>query len=131
MKPTRWFPPVLLVAAWLALGPAASAHHSTAMFEWGKEKSLIGTIQEYQWTQPHTFLWVMVPGEHGMTEKWGLEGMSPSWLGRRGWSRHSLSAGEKVTIVYYPLKDGRHGGFYVRVKAPDGQLLEALPQRSG
>ena len=130
MKLNRWFPQVILAIAWLALGPAASAHPSTAMFEWGKEKSLAGTIERYEWTQPHTFLWVVVPRAAGKTQEWGLEGMSPSWLGRRGWSRHSLSAGDKVMIVYYPLKDGRPGGFYVRVTTPDGHTLEALPQRS-
>ena len=31
----------------------ASAHHSTAMFEWGKEKTLEGTVDKYEWTQPH------------------------------------------------------------------------------
>jgi len=130
VKLSRWLPQVVLCSTWLALGPIASAHHSTAMFEWGKEKSLTGTIERYEWTQPHTFLWVVVPRGQGRTQEWGLEGMSPSWLGRRGWSRHSLAAGDKVMIVYYPLKDGRPGGFYVRVTTPDGHTLAALPQRS-
>jgi hypothetical protein len=131
VKLSRWLMSASLCAAWLAFGPAASAHHSTAMFEWGNEKSLIGTIERYEWTQPHTFLWVIVPRRQGGPQEWGLEGMSPSWLGRRGWDRHSLSAGDKVTIVYYPLKDHRPGGFYVRVVTPDGRTLAALPQRSG
>lgn len=121
----------LLCGASLALVQAASAHHSTAMFEWGKEVSLSGTIKEYQWTQPHTFLWVVVQRDNGTTQEWGLEGMSPSWLGRRGWTRHSFKPGDKVSVVYYPLKDHRPGGFYVRVKATDGTLMEALPSRSG
>jgi hypothetical protein len=126
----RWIKQALLTAACLALGGVASAHHSTAMFEWGTEKTLSGTIERYEWTQPHTFIWIQVPGKGKLTE-WGLEGMSPSWLGRRGWSRESLNVGQKVTIVYYPLKDGRPGGFYVRVTPPDGKTLEALPTRSG
>ena len=129
MKLSRWLASILVCAAWLAFGPVASAHHSTAMFEWGTEKSLAGTIERYEWTQPHTFLWVVVPRTAGGTQEWGLEGMSPSWLGRRGWNRHSLSAGDKVTIIYYPLKDHRPGGFYVRVVTPDGRTLAALPQR--
>ena len=55
--------------------------------------------------------------------------MSPSWLGRRGWSRHTLNAGDKVSLVYYPLRDHRPGGFYVRIRLPNGQTLDALPQR--
>lgn len=123
--------PMLLIASSLALVRVASAHHSTAMFEWGKETSLSGTVEKYQWTQPHTFLWVIVQSEQGVKQEWGLEGMSPSWLGRRGWSRHSISPGEKVSIVYYALKDHRPGGFYVRVKLADGRMIEALPQRGG
>jgi hypothetical protein len=130
VKLSRSLPQVIVCVAWLALGPAAKAHHSTAMFEWGKEKTIAGTIERYEWTQPHTFLWVFVPRAQGKTQEWGLEGMSPSWLGRRGWSRHSLAPGDKINVVYYPLKDGRPGGFYVRVTTPDGHTLEALPRRS-
>jgi len=131
VKLRGWFQAAFLCAVSLAIAQIASAHHSTAMFEWGKEQTLNGTIEKYEWTQPHTFIWVVVPGKQGKSTEWGLEGMSPSWLGRRGWSLHSISAGDKVTIVYYPLRDGRPGGFYVRVTLPDGRLLEALPQRGG
>ena len=113
-----------------ALMQSAAAHHSTAMFEWGTEKTLSGTIEKYQWTQPHTFIWIVVPDKSGKTQEWGLEGMSPSWLGRRGWSLHSLNPGDKVRLVYYPLKDKRPGGFFVRVVTPDGRTLEALPTRN-
>jgi hypothetical protein len=121
---------VAICAATFAIGQSAMAHHSTAMFEWGTEKTLTGTIERYEWTQPHTFIWIAVPGKQGKTREWGLEGMSPSWLGRRGWSLHSLNVGDKVAIVYYPLKDGRPGGFYVRVTGSDGKTLEALPTRN-
>ncbi|HEV7714096.1 MAG TPA: DUF6152 family protein, partial [Steroidobacteraceae bacterium] len=106
---------VLLCLVASVMGASASAHHSTAMFEWGKEQTLSGTIDKYQWTQPHTFVWVLVPGKGGKFDQWGFEGMSPSWLGRRGWNLHSLGRGDKVKLVYYPLRDGRQGGFFVRV----------------
>ncbi len=115
----------------LTMALRASAHHSTALFEWGKEKSLSGTVERWEWTQPHTFLWVVVPQAGGKDQEWGLEGMSPSWLGRRGWSLHTLHPGDKIKLTYYPLKDGRPGGFYVRVVLPEGKTIEALPQRGG
>ena len=120
-----------LVAGTVAalIGFSASAHHSTAMFEWGKERKLEGTIDKFQWTQPHTFIWVNVPGKGGKMEQWGFEGMSPSWLGRHEWNAHSLASGDKVSIDYYPLRDGRTGGFFVRIKWPNGKSLEALPGR--
>jgi hypothetical protein len=116
-----------LTMVWLA--GTAVAHHSTAMFEWGKEVTIDGTINKWEWTQPHTFIWLDVPGEKGTVDQYALEGMSPSWLGRRGWDRKSITAGEKVKIVYYPLKDGRKGGFYVRVLLADGRTLEAFPKQ--
>jgi hypothetical protein len=110
---------------------AADAHHSTAMFDWGKEKVIEGTVDSWQWTQPHTFIWLNVAGKGGKTEQWGLEGMSPSWLGRHGWDKRSLKTGDKVKVAIYPLRDGRNGGFAVRVSFADGRVLEQLPQRRG
>jgi len=112
------------------IGAPVIAHHSTAMFEWGKEKSVSGTVDKWEWTQPHTFVWINVPGRGGKVEQWGFEGMSPSWLGRRGWSLKTLAKGDKVKVDYYALRDGRNGGFFVRVILPDGRAIEALPQRS-
>jgi hypothetical protein len=120
---------VVACAAACLFAASAIAHHSTAMFEWGKEKKLEGTIDKFEWTQPHTFIWLNVPGKSGKTETWGLEGMSPSWLGRNKWSARSLKIGDKVKIDYYPLRDGRSGGFFVRVIMPDGTTLEGLPGR--
>jgi len=76
-----------------------------------KEKMLDGTVDKFEWTQPHTFVWMLVPGKAGKVDQWGFEGMSPSWLGRRGWGLHSLSRGDKIKLAYYPLRDGRNGGF--------------------
>ena len=131
MTVQKLFRLMMACVALCALGVTASAHHSTAMFEWGKEKTVDGTVDKWEWTQPHTFLWVMVPGKSGKVEQFGFEGMSPSWLGRRGWGLKSIARGDKVKLVYYPLRDGRNGGFYVRVTLPDGRTLEALPQRQG
>jgi hypothetical protein len=60
----------------------------------------------------------------------GLEGMSPNYLSRNGWSKRTLKAGDKVTLKVYPLKDGRKGGFMVSVTLPDGTVLNNLPARA-
>lgn len=118
----------LLAAAFSGL---ASAHHSTAMFVWGTEKTLEGTVSKWQWTNPHTFIWLNVRAKSGAVQEVGFEGMSPSWLARRGWNGKTLAGGDKVTITYYPLRDGRPGGFYVRVTRPDGTVLQGLPGPPG
>ena len=131
MKLQKLLKPALASAALAAVIAAAPAiaHHSTAMFEWGKEKSIEGTVDKFEWTQPHAFVWVNVPDKNGKMQSWGFEGMSPSWLGRRGWNGKTIKPGEKVQVAYYPLRDGRYGGFFVRVKLPGGNTLEALPGR--
>jgi hypothetical protein len=100
------------------------------MFDWGTEVVLEGTVIKWEWTQPHTFLWVLAHTNESQAAQYAFEGMSPSWLGRRGWSRRSFSPGDKVKLVYYPLRDGRHGGFYVRVTLPGMRALEAVPQKA-
>jgi len=125
------------VAAWLVaasamvLAPLALAHHSTAMFDMTKTVEIKGTIKRFDWTNPHTMTYVEVAGEPAVAGEYAVEGMSPNYLGREGWSRHSLKGGDKVTMQIYPLKDGRKGGFMGSVTLPDGTVMYNLPRRGG
>ena len=116
----------LAVAGLWTASSVALAHHSTAMFDMNKEVVLNGTIKEFQWTNPHTWIVVEVP-DGKSTVEYGIEGMSPNYLVRNGWSKHTLKPGEKVELTIHPLKDGRKGGFNVSVKWPDGHVLYNLP----
>jgi hypothetical protein len=60
---------------------------------------------------------------------YGLEGMSPNYLSRNGWTKRTLKPGDKITVAVHPLKDGRKGGFMVSAKLADGTLLYNLPRR--
>ncbi|MCB2067611.1 MAG: hypothetical protein KDE15_13345 [Erythrobacter sp.] len=103
-----------------------SAHHSTAMFDWGNELVLENmTIERWVWTNPHTFIYA----RDSQDRRWAFEGMTPNTLTRFGWTRRSLVPGEVVTIGYYPLRDGRPGGFDVRVVKADGTEMRQLPAR--
>jgi hypothetical protein len=115
---------VLAGALSLALAPTAAwAHHSFSMFNLQQELTLNGTIKEFQWTNPHTFTWIEVTGADGKVETYGLEGMSPNYLGRRGWTKRTLKPGDKVTITINPLKDGLKGGMFLRCKLADGKEM--------
>ena len=101
----------------------AVAHHSTAMFYWGKEVKMDKvTVDRWDWTNPHTFLYVT----NAKGEKWAFEGMSPNHLGRSGWGKRTLNPGDKIDLIYYPLKDGRKGGFDIAVTLPNGQSMRQL-----
>jgi hypothetical protein len=102
---------------------SAAAHHSFAPFNLETEKTITGTVKLFEWTNPHTWLWVDVLNEKGVTETWGIEGMSPNYLGRRGWTKDTFKAGDKVTVVVRPMRDGSPGGMFVRATAADGKKL--------
>jgi hypothetical protein len=101
----------------------AMAHHSFDMFDMTKQVTITGTIKEFQWTNPHTWTWVDVPNDKGGVDTWGIEGMSPNFLGRRGWTKHTLNPGDKVTITIYPLKEGKLGGTFLHATLPDGKEM--------
>src|SRR5215831_17775972 len=113
----------------LALAAPALAHHSTAAFDMDKTIEITGTVEDFQWTNPHTWTNVKVEGGDETAGIYGLEGMSPNYLGRNGWTKSTLKPGDKLTFQVHPLKDGRPGGFMIAVKMPDGTLLYNLPHR--
>lgn len=120
---------IAVLAGSLVIALPAAAHHSTAMFDFSKTIEVKGTIKEFQWTNPHTWTKVDVDGQGAAKVEYGLEGMSPNYLSRNGWSKRALKTGDKVVLQVHPLKDGRPGGFMVSVKLADGTLLYNLPHR--
>ena len=110
-------------AAVLATG-SAQAHHSFAMFDLKKEQVLTGTIKEFQWTNPHTWIYVNVTEADGSVGTYGVEGQSPNFWSRRGWSKNTVKPGDKVTISIRPLKDGSKGGMFMRMTLPNGEVKE-------
>jgi uncharacterized protein DUF6152 len=113
---------VVLTAAFATLLAAsfARAHHSFSVFDMSTEKMLEGDIAEFQWTNPHTWTWLDVKNADGTVTRWGLEGMSPNFLGRRGWSKNTFRPGDHVKVVIAPLKSGEPGGTLLRATLSDG-----------
>jgi hypothetical protein len=114
-----------LASAFTLVSPGASAHHSYAMFDSSSTRSVIGTVAKLEWKNPHVFLWIYVPkpGTSGEHDLWAFENGSPTGLSARGWTRESFKAGEKVTIEYWPLRNGAKGGHFERATWPDGRKL--------
>jgi len=110
---------LIAAAAWLAAG-TASAHHSFSAFDMSKESVIEGEVVEFQWTKPHTWTWVNVKNPDGTVTKYGFEGMSPNFLGRRGWSKNTMKPGDHVKVTYAPLTSGEPGGTLLHATMPDG-----------
>ena len=113
----------LVAAGALGMAGAASAHHSFAMFDSQKTLSLDGTVKDFQWTNPHTWVELVVRDASGKENEWAIEGGSPNALARTGWKRTVLKPGDRAVLVIHPLKDGTHGGSYVSITLPSGQVL--------
>jgi hypothetical protein len=107
----------------------ATAHHSGAMFDSARTVTLQGTVKAFQWTNPHSFIQILVDGPKGARE-WSVEMGSPSQLYRSGWRPSSIRVGEKLTVVINPLRDGTSGGVFVSATAADGQPVGA-PRTAG
>lgn len=103
---------------------AAYAHHTFAMFDASQRVKLQGTVKELQWTNPHCFLQVLVR-KGGTTQEWSLQMNAPLDLYRNGWRPGSLKAGDKVTVVVDPTRDGSHSGRLRSGTGPDGKELPA------
>jgi hypothetical protein len=113
---------LLAVTGVLAYPGGALAHHSFAMFDTSKQVDLAGTVTKFEWTNPHTFVWVAVEKE-GKVENWAIEGQSPNFLSRRGWTRTTLKPGDKVTVSIAPLRSGETGGMFQKITLADGKVM--------
>ena len=113
----------IAAAGAIAIAGPAMAHHSFAMFDSQKEVTLVGTIREFQWTNPHTWIQVAVPDATGTLVDWSVEGGNPGDLARRGWKKISLKPGDKVTVKIHPMKNGTAGGSLVSAMLEDGTMV--------
>jgi len=116
-------------AAVLMAAAPALAHHSFTMFDMTKRITLVGTLTSFEWTNPHAYIEIDVPGDDGQTKHWSIELGSPSILMSSGWKFSSLKKGDKVTLIINPLKSGLAGGFLYTATLPDGRVLSNGPMR--
>jgi N6-adenosine-specific RNA methylase IME4 len=119
----------IAVAAGVLTGiaAAASAHHSGAMYEPMKTITLKGVVKEFQYTNPHSWLWITVTNDDQTTTDWGFEAEGPSTLFRNGIKKNDLRPGDKVTITGRPMRDGRPAAAWLNAVKEDGRVLTPRP----
>jgi hypothetical protein len=115
---------MLLPVLWALGAGSASAHHSTGMFDQARTVKLVGTVKQFQWTNPHSWIQLDVTNEAGVKEEWSIEGNSPNQLIRLGWKPGTLKAGDTVTLLVKPMRDGAKGGMFVEITLADGTVLK-------
>jgi len=116
---------VVCVGALLLISAVpAFAHHSFAMFDRTKETTIVGTVHEFQWTNPHSWIELDVANDNGSVDKWSIELNSPNNLSRQGWRSDSIKPGDKISVVIWPLRSGEKGGLFISLTLPDGSTLD-------
>lgn len=119
----------IMLGAALAIGAAlaatsAPAHHSFAMFDRTKEATISGTVRVFEWTNPHSWLQVIVPASAGRPAiEYSIELGSPNTMVRQGWRKNTFKPGDQVTVIMYPMRDGSPGGAFVSATNAAGQSL--------
>jgi len=114
----------LAVLTAAALGASSAlAHHSPVMFDQTQRVTLTGTVREFQWTNPHSYIQLVVQNDQGQDEEWSLEMAAPTYLYNRGWRPSTVKAGDVLTVTIAPLRKGGRGGLLLEATGADGRPI--------
>ena len=84
-------------------GGLAFAHHSVAaMYIYGKSVRIEGTLKEFIWRNPHSYMKVEAPDDKGEKQIWLIEGASPQQLNEAGLTATTLRPGDQVVVTGRP-----------------------------
>jgi len=93
------------------------------MFDAEKTVSIEGTVKEFQWTNPHSWIHLFVNDKEGKPVLWSIELGAPTGLARQGWVPKTITPGMNVKLLIHPLRDGYPGGQFLHATLPDGKQL--------
>lgn len=111
----------------LLVPSAALAHHSPSMFDGSKQTTLTGTVKEFQWSNPHSYIQLVVKGADGTEQEWSLEMGANAYLYNLGWRPSTVKPGDTLTVKVDPLRNGARGGLLVEAMTADGKTLGRRP----
>jgi len=120
----------ILLLAFLLAPAYALAHHGNSAYDETVRVTIKGVVTEFVWTNPHCQLYLDVKDKNGNVVHWGVETNSPAILGRAGWTRRSFKAGDEVTIVLCPARNGAPVAYMgsgdpgTKVIFADGRVLD-------
>ena len=120
----------LALVSGLGLATSAYAHHSMNGFDRAKTITITGTVKQFKWANPHSWIEVEVVNSKGVPETWNLEMTAPGILARAGWKSTMLKPGDKVTFGVHPMVNGDIGGQFVSVTFADGLTMTERGQQT-
>ena len=119
---------VVLLAAALLIVPSLCAHHGLAAFDTTHTVKMQGTVTDFQWINPHAYIYADLKDEKGKVANWKLEMGSLGMLTRfGGWSRDTVKPSDQVTVQGFRAKDGSAYLALGKIVLPNGQTLLGAP----
>ena len=120
---------VIALVAGLLLGvPALWAHHGLAEFDTTHTVKMEGVVTEFQWINPHAFIFADIRNDKGKVANWKLELGSLYMLTKYGsWTPATVKPGDRITVQGFTAKDGSPYFSVGRIWLPDGRSLEGKP----
>ena len=120
----NWQVVSLTAVAATVITASALAHHSFAMFDAQKTITMQGTVKEFEWVNPHSWLRFTANDEKtGKPVVWAIELSSPGRLVTMGMRADSVKAGDQVSVTFHPMKDGTRGGQFIQAVLPGGKQV--------
>jgi hypothetical protein len=108
----------------LSLGGSTVAQHGfVSWFDMSHSVTVKGTVTSFEWTNPHTYVYLDVKNEKGAVEEWRIELGAPGMLSRAGWRRDTLKSGDEITAIGNPAKDGKPLMHLSKIVFANGQEL--------
>ena len=92
------------------------------MYDHNRTVTVKGAVKEFQWTNPHSWVQLLVSGADG-AEEWSIQMGPPSYLYRDGWRPKTLAPGDEITVTVYPMVDGSRGGLWASGVRADGSPI--------
>ena len=100
----------LALAGGLLVATQVVAHHGAGVFEPEKKVTVMGTVTDFQFVNPHVLVYIDAKGDDGKPVHWGGELTSPNRLARDArtvkWHKAILKPGDSITITGHPARNG-------------------------
>jgi hypothetical protein len=118
--------PAAAIVLLLSLAGSALAHHGfVSWFDTSRSISVKGTVTSFDWSNPHSYIYLDVKNERGAVEKWTLELGALAMLSRAGWRRDTLKPGDEITAIGNPSKESKPVMHLEKIVFANGQELSS------
>lgn len=115
----------VIAVAFALVGAQAFAHHSATAFDFESPAVMSGTVTDYEWRNPHVYIYLDIEGDDGELRNWTIEGFPPALMRRSGWTRDTLEPGSVVSLRVLPARDGNSTmAMLSPVQTAEGLLVE-------